>query len=232
MNLILLPPSAVVNDTAIIDDKRQLNHLMHVLKVQIGDKLKIGVLGGKMGQGVVSVITPKQIVLTCLLLNISPPPKMDMAVVLALPRPKVLRRLVMDMTAMGVAHMVLVNSYRTDKSYWQSPLLSCLDDFIQEGLEQAKDTIAPTLTLAKRFKPFIQDDLPKFHRPIMLAHPYGSLSIQEYHDTPKTLIIGAEGGFIDYELALMQDNGAVAVSLGQRILRTESAVSAVLGRFI
>lgn len=227
MNSILL-----ANSTSVITDLRQITHIRQVLQAKVGDSLKIAVQDGKLGHAVIAGIDERAVYLRDMVLDTPPPAKLPLTVVLALPRPKVLRRLMIDMTAIGVAHIVLMNSYRTDKSYWQSPQLLRLHDFIQEGLEQGVDSIAPQLTLAKRFKPFIQDELPKFDTPIMLAHPYSDLLINDYTPTPKTLIIGAEGGFIDYEVKLMQESGAVAVSLGRRILRTESAVSALLGRFM
>jgi RsmE family RNA methyltransferase len=45
-----------------------------------------------------------------------------------------------------------------------------------------------------------------------------------------TVVVGPEGGFIPYEVELLQKNGCQAMSLGNRILRTETAVSHILGR--
>ncbi len=238
MNVILLK-SAVLGDSVYLDDAYLCQHIGQVLNAQVGDTLKIGVLGGKLGHATITRLdklsnTVQGVQLSNVVLDRPPPPKLEMTVILALPRPKVLRRLIMDMTAIGVNHIVLVNSYRTDKSYWQSPLLSRLDEFVLEGLSQGVDTIAPTITLAKRFKPFVEDVLPSLPSPIMLAHPYSDLTMEQYaqNHRPKVLIVGAEGGFIPYEVALMEQSGAVAVSLGERILRTEAAVNVLLGRWL
>lgn len=215
-----------------ISDPRQISHIKQVLKAQVGDVLKVGIKDGNLGQARIAGLDDSGIHLDEFVLDIKPPPKSALTVILALPRPKVLRRLIMDMTAFGVAHIVLMNSYRTEKSYWQSPMLDKIDDFIWEGLQQGGDTIAPTITFAKRFKPFVQDELPSYPAPILLAHPYATTSVGDYHTRPQTLIIGAEGGFIPYEVGEMVSSGAMAVSLGLRILRTECAVSALLGRFL
>lgn len=225
MNYLLL------NQQGNISDPRQISHIKQVLKAQVGDVLKVGIKNGRLGQAYVVGFDDNTIRLGDVVLDTDPPPK-AMTVVLALPRPKVLRRLIMDMTAFGVAHIVLMNSYRTEKSYWQSPMLDKIDDFIWEGLQQGGDTIAPKVTLAKRFKPFVQDELPYYPAPLLLAHPYANTPVGDYHTKPQTLIIGAEGGFIPYEVDAMVNSGAIAVSLGLRILRTESAVSALLGRFL
>ena len=148
-----------------------------------------------------------------------------------------LRRLIMDMTAIGVAEIILVNSYRTDKSYWQSPMLSRIDEFVTEGLQQGVDTIPPNIQLKKRFKPFVEDELSLWakDRSLVVAHPYSPLSFNEYIEQaglPQVLCIGAEGGWIDYEVGLLQDNGCQPVNIGSRILRTEAAVNALCGRYL
>ncbi len=159
--------------------------------------------------------------------------------VLALPRPKVLRRLIMDMTALGVNDIILINSYRTQKSYWQSPMLARLDEFVLEGLQQGIDTIAPRISLQKRFKPFVEDELASLmtNRAIV-AHPYSALSFAQYvqqplakpkaaHESvlPSMVFIGAEGGWIDYEIELLAEQGCTPV-------RTEAAVNVILGQWL
>lgn len=237
MNVLILPSSAFcdIKKTAIINDVLQLEHIKNVLSAKIGDKLKIAMLGGNLGTGIITELGD-----CCVLSNVelkeSPPPKLELTVVLALPRPKVLRRLIMDMTAMGVAHIILINSYRTNKSYWDSPLLTRLDAFVLEGLQQGVDTIPPIITLAKRFKPFVQDELPKLiaGKKAMVAHPYTHQSFGKYsqHQLPQLVVIGAEGGFIPYEIDLLQSVGVQVVTLGRRILRTESAVNVIVGRYL
>lgn len=235
MNVLLLESHNIDGQTATIQGSAQVAHVKNVLHGAIGDTLKIGELGGKLGTGVIDFIDDK-VILTNVHLETSPPAKLGVTLVLALPRPKVLRRLLMDMTAMGVNHIVLMNSYRTDKSYWGSPLLTRLDEFVLEGLQQGIDTIAPKISLAKRFKPFVQDDLSGLiQNRAVVCHPYADENFAKYsqeHGLPDLMIIGAEGGFIPYEVELLASVGISAVGLGRRILRTESAVNAVLGRYL
>lgn len=237
MNIIILPPSAFNDTTATIDNADQLNHIKTVLKASVGDTLKIGKLGDKMGVGQIAYIDDKICTLENVRLDADPPPKLGVTVMLALPRPKVLRRLIMDMTAFGVDKIILINSVRTDKSYWGSPLLDRLDEFVVEGLQQGVDSVPPAITLAKRFKPFVQDTLPSLikHKSALVFHPYADTSFKEFihkNPLPDMIIIGAEGGFVPYEIELLASVGVRAVSLGERILRTESAVNAILGWWV
>ena len=237
MNILLLPELDNNQSCISITNLDQINHVQKVLRLKAGDSLKVGSLKGKLGTAVIEAVSDKHLKLGQLNLNTMPPSKLDLTVVLALPRPKVLRRLIMDMTAIGVAEIILVNSYRTDKSYWQSPMLKRIDEFVKEGLQQGVDTIPPKIQLKKRFKPFVEDELAAWakDRSLVVAHPYSPLSFNKYIEQaglPQVLCIGAEGGWIDYEVSLLQNNGCQSVSIGSRILRTEAAVNALCGRYL
>ena len=251
MNCILLPTANFSNQSAYINATAQIEHVHQVLGAKVGDTLKIGQLEGNLGSAIIADITPEHILLNEVNLKTAPPPKLNLTVVLALPRPKVLRRLIMDMTALGVRDIILINSYRTQKSYWQSPMLSRLEEFVLEGLQQGVDTVAPRISLQKRFKPFVEDELAHLitNRAIV-AHPYAELSFSQYLQQqylqkqlenselyyssvlPSMVFIGAEGGWIDYEVELLTKQGCQAVHIGARILRTEAAVNAILGQWL
>lgn len=239
MNCILLPKSSFSQTHAQICDPAQIAHIDQVLGLQVGDVLKIGQLNGYLGTAVIDSRSLDSIELRQIQLHTPPPPKLEVTVVLALPRPKVLRRLIMDMTALGVRDIVLINSYRSQKSYWQSPMLNRLEEFVLEGLQQGVDTVAPTISLQKRFKPFVEDELASLitHKAIV-AHPYSEMSFSRYMQTlstpmlPSVVCIGAEGGWIDYEIDLLAAQGCQAVHFGSRILRTEAAVNAILGQWL
>ena len=247
MNCILLPETSFQNGSAYINDLTQITHVNKVLTAKVGDTLKIGQLDGKLGSAIIKDIAPDSIQLSDIQLTINPPPKLNLTVVLALPRPKVLRRLIMDMTALGVNDIILINSYRTQKSYWQSPMLARLDEFVLEGLQQGVDTVAPRISLQKRLKPFVEDKLASLmtNRAIV-AHPYSALSFAQYvqhhqlenlespHNSalPSMVFIGAEGGWIDYEIDLLAEQGCTAVNIGARILRTEAAVNVIVGQWL
>lgn len=181
MNCILLPATNFSHPYAYINAPMQIAHIKQILGAQVGDTLKIGQLGGNLGTAIIEQIALDNIQLCDVNLDSAPPAKLDVTVVLALPRPKVLRRLIMDMTALGVRNIILINSYRSQKSYWQSPLLARLDEFVLEGLQQGVDSIAPNITLQKRFKPFVEDKLASLiDKHAIVAHPYSQLSLLAY----------------------------------------------------
>lgn len=233
MNIVLLNANQdCSSDIWSIEDQRQIKHLNQHLQLKAGDTLKVGVRDGQRYLTEVQSITAQQIMLRPIQTE-SVPNKLPVHLILALPRPKVLRRIIMDAVTLGVERISLIHSYRVDKSYWQSPFLQQLDDYVTFGLEQAGDTIVPEIQLYKRFKPFVEDVLPTLiseQRPAYVAHPYAEQSMPHAIAHGCNLIVGPEGGFIPYEIELLKKNGCQAMSLGNRILRTETAVSNILGR--
>ena len=232
MNIVLLDPRQTESPIWMISAKRQLEHLRTHVNVQVGDSLKVGIREGKRYLTEVLSVTEQQIQLQPINEE-TVPAKLPVTLIVAMPRPKVLRRLVMDSVTLGVEKIILLHSYRVDKSYWQTPFLQQLNQYIDLGLEQAGDTIAPKIEVYKRFKPFVEDILPTLIRadcPAYVAHPYVEMKMPAGIQQGCTVVIGPEGGFIPYEIDLLIKNGCQAVSLGNRIIRTETVIPYVLGR--
>ena len=232
MNIVLLDPRQTQAALWSITSKRQLEHLQQHVKIQVGDTLKVGIRGGKRYFCEVISVAGQAIQLKALYEE-NVPKKLPVTLIVAMPRPKVLRRLIMDSVTLGVEKIILLHSYRVDKSYWQSPFLQQLEQYITLGLEQAGDTIAPEIEIYKRFKPFVEDVLPHLMSaecPAYVAHPYAETTMPFALEHPCSIVIGPEGGFIPYEIELLVNNGCQAVSLGNRILRTETVIAYVLGR--
>ena len=232
MNLLLLNKDSITDHTVTLTDPRQLKHIQQNLKLNVGDSIKIGVRDGLKGTATVASLCDTALILDNILLTEPPPPKLPLTLIIALPRPKVLRRLIMDAVTLGAERIILLHSYRVEKSYWQSPFLQQIDDYIQLGLEQAGDTVWPQVVLKQRFKPFVEDELPALcqDKIALVAHPYAAQRCPAQIEQPCVLVIGCEGGFIPYEIDLLQKNGCRPVSLGARILRTETAVAHLIGR--
>ena len=232
MNLLLLDPAQIQDQCARITDARRLGHIREHLKLNTGDTIKIGQKNGLKGTALVESITDQQLLLNHIVLDLAPPPKLPLTLIVALPRPKVLRRLIMDAVTLGVEQLILMHSYRVEKSYWQTPFLQQLDSYIELGLEQAGDTIWPQVQCFKRFRPFVEDILPGLiaEQPAFVAHPYANQPMPVAINQSCVLVIGPEGGFIPFEIDLLQHNGCQPASLGPRILRTETAVSSIIGR--
>lgn len=233
MNLLLFTADELTPENTLRIADRRLHHLRHVHRAQVGDTVRVGQVDGLMGTGTINALGDCEAELAIELLD-APPDKLPLTLVLALPRPKMLRRILRAIAEFGVNELHLINSYRVEKSYWQTPVLqdNVIREYMQQGLEQSRDTVFPGVYCHKRFKPFVEDTLPALlegHRGLV-AHP-GDWPLCPRGTTRKTLlVIGPEGGFIPYEIERLQQAGCEAVSLGPRILRVENAIAALVAR--
>jgi len=165
-------------------------------------------------------------------------------VILAPPRPRVMKRLLPQMAAMGVGRIILVGAEKVEKDFWGATLLKEENyrPLLIDGLMQCGTSILPTLETWKSFNRFLREGLPTLaHERRIVAHPYGvdsgkritegtnhyPLSSINY---PLLLAIGPEGGWTDAEVEKLEAAGFVRYSLGSRILRTDTATIALLAR--
>lgn len=233
MNIVLIDEADIVAATRARLSGRRADHIRTVLRAGVGDTLRVGFLGAGLGRGVVTGLTDAAVELE-FELSAPPPPPAGVTLVLALPRPKCLRRVFQCVATMGVKRLALFGAYRVEKSYWDSPWLE--EDAVREqlilGLEQAGDTMLPVVSRHRLFKPFVEDILPDLVRGMecLLAQPAAAADCPAGVVRPTCLAIGPEGGFIPYEAGRFTEAGFRAVSLGPRLLRTEQAVAALLGR--
>lgn len=233
MNLLLLDEPDFVSADRVLLRGRRLQHMREIHQANPGDSLRVGLLGGLMGTGRILSLTEQQAELE-VNLDRPPPPKIPLTLLLAMPRPKMFRRILQHCATLGVAQIVLLNSYRVEKSFWQTPFLQ--PDSIREnlllGLEQARDTVLPELHIEKRFKPFVEDRLPDLLGDSLglVAHPGDYPPCPRAVDGAVTLAIGPEGGWIAYEVDKLIEAGLQPVQLGERILRVETAVTALVAR--
>jgi RsmE family RNA methyltransferase len=232
MNLLTLNSDQISGNKATVTG-RQLEHLLRVNKASVETSVRVGELNGLMGTGIIKQIDDNSALLE-IVLDTPPPPPLLLTLVMALPRPKMLRRTLQSITSMGVKTLYLINSARVEKSFWQTPFLleSALEKELLLGLEQSRDTMLPTVHLRKLFKPFVEDELGDLikNTKALVAHPSGTHNCPINIQKPTTLVVGPEGGFIPYEIEKLKEVGVEAVTIGPRILRVETAVPALISR--
>lgn len=234
MNLILLENKDIQEKKQVILQGRRAKHILEVLKPEIGHSLKVGIFGGNIGLGKVLAINTDTVELELGDVNTPPPKSLPVTLLVAMQRPKTLRKILQCATAMGVKEFIIMETWKVEKSYWSSPLLNPdkLEEQFLLGLEQAGDTIVPKVQIKKRFKPFVEDELPRLLEGTsgFIAHPHSSTPCPYKVPGRIKIAIGPEGGFTDYEVEKMETVGMQQVSMGARVFRSEFALAALLGR--
>jgi RsmE family RNA methyltransferase len=233
MNLLLLQPENMLNENLAEVSGRQVRHIHETLNVQEGSTLTVGLLNQRIGVATLVELKENSAKLNIIWTS-EPPEALPLTLIIGLPRPKMLKRIIQTAATMGVKELYFINSWKVEKSYWQTPWLS--DEKLLEncilGLEQAKDTVMPNIHLRKLFKPFVEDELAAISEDSLklLAHPITDKACPADINVQTTLIIGPEGGFTPYEVEKIEAVGFETVHLGARILRVETAVPVLLGR--
>ncbi|MCI5181780.1 MAG: 16S rRNA (uracil(1498)-N(3))-methyltransferase [Candidatus Electrothrix sp. AW1] len=258
MNILLFEQHELdrSNTNRLVLTDHRARHIHTVLMSKPGDTLRIGMVNGKMGQGeVISMVDQMDGQAVELEVQLSPvnspaPPLPEVELILALPRPIMLQRIVKQATVMGVRRFHLIRSAKVEKSFFQTPVLQPdkIKELLLEGLTQAVDTRLPEVLIHHRFKPFVQDTVPTLIGDGLLAHPGVTASLPDIwlHREQKEqnilqenlqeqerkilLAVGPEGGWNDFEVENFLEQGFSAFSLGNRILHVDTAVVALLAQ--
>lgn len=212
------------------------HHIRTVLKAEAGQTLRIGLLNGPMGTGLAKQVDRHAVVMECVFENEMPPqPRIDL--LLAMPRPKVMKRLWAQLAALGVGRIVLLRADKVERCYFDSHVMDpeFYKKLLLEGLQQARCTHLPEVLIRPLFKPFVEDELDSLFPDHLklLADPSGDKRLAEFFLSEERydrtlLAIGPEGGWTTYELNRLQEHGFQLFGVGRRILRTDTATIAML----
>ena len=236
MNLILLQPDEVdAKGRCVLTDGRA-HHIKTVLKTEAEGTLRVGLLNGPLGTGLVEQVDRHAVVMKCMFEDDMPPqPRIDL--LLAMPRPKVMKRLWAQLAALGVGRIVLLRADKVERYYFDSHVLDpeFYNKLLLEGLQQARCTHLPEVLIRTRFKPFVEDELNTIF-PCdlkLLADPSGEKRLADFFQSDHrsgrvVLAIGPEGGWTAYERNQLEDHGFQIFGAGPRILRTDTATIALL----
>ncbi len=235
MNLLLFTEEELRDGRLRLADRRA-EHILDILRLQPGDSLRLGMIGGRRGRGRVLRMCGREVELA-VQLDHDPPPRPSTELILALPRPIMLQRILKQATVMGVRRIHLVRASRVEKSFFHSPVLrpEKIRSLLVEGLEQAMDTRLPEVLVHHRFRPFVEDVTPGLAGRRLLAHPGADLGLTDVFARQADgdgvlLAVGPEGGWSDYEVDRFRALGFADFSMGPRILHVDTAVVALLAQ--
>jgi RsmE family RNA methyltransferase len=235
LNLILLERAEVNDSGAVTLRAGRADHLRNVLKVAPGHLVRVGILDGPRGTGTVGAIANDAVELRCVF-DATVPARPPVDLLLALPRPKVMRRLWAQLAALGVGQILLTNAERVERNYFDTHVLTeeCYRPLLIEGLQQARDTRLPGVSIHRQFKVLIEDLLDSlFPAGLRLAaEPAAKAAagavVRETAEERVLVAIGPEGGWNEFETALLHAHGFVSGGMGPRTLRSDTACVALL----
>ncbi len=233
MNILLLKKKDFISADKVLVSGRRFEHIKKVLKAQVGTQLSCGLLNDKLGLGCITAFYTDCLEMS-VTLDMDPPKPLPLTLVLAMPRPKMLKRILESVVSLGVKEIYLINSWRVEKSFWKSPVLEMenLEKYFRLGLEQSRDTMMPAFYQKRYFAKFVTEELPIIGNGslCLTAHPKTSNICPNSVNKKTTLVIGPEGGFIEFEINALEKAGFETVSIGERILKVETATTYLISR--
>jgi RsmE family RNA methyltransferase len=234
MNLILFEE----NEAGVPLRKRdgRAVHLVKILRKKEGDEFDAGLIGGKRGKGRIERFGDDGALFFSLDLTEFPPPRLPVTVAAGFPRPVQTRRLLRDLTSMGVREISLMGCELGDRNYLKTTLLTDggARAALIEGAVQARDTVLPRLAVYPSLPAWLKCGLPACGGEAALiacdnVSPSGSLGCGLYSaGRPAVIAVGPERGWSDSERRQLEEAGFRRLSLGSRALRTETACVAAV----
>jgi RsmE family RNA methyltransferase len=235
VNLILLEPGEIdaAGDVALCGARA--THLLKVLHVEAGHQVRVGVVDGPRGAATVRSIGDETVALRCEL-EAETPPRPNVDLLLAVPRPKVLRRLWAQIAALGAGQIILTNAEKVERNYFDTHILApeTYRPLLIEGLQQARDTRVPVVSIHRQFKVLIEDQLDAlFGSGLRVVADPSAVTpltgvVRSSTGARMLLAIGPEGGWNAFELGLLRAHGFQPAGMGPRTLRTDTACVALL----
>lgn len=239
MNLILIRPEEISSADEVVFRDRRAQHLLNVVKVRVDQELRAGIVRGARVVARVVEVGPSLVRVSLSRAECDEIPWLDL--ILALPRPKALPRIVQAVASFGVRRIDIVNAWRVDPSYFASPKLAIaaleLDAWL--GCEQGGQTYVPEIGVHRLFVPFVEGELDARIRAevgasLLIAHPRAQEGVEAVlHPGSRSRVmvaVGPDGGFIESELSTLASRGGVGVHFGRAVLRSETAVVAILSQ--
>ena len=235
MNIVLFERQEIREDCSVSLADVRAKHVTEVLGAGVGSEIRIGIIDGPLGVGTVTQVGDGRVTLQCAL-SAAAPERPRVEILLAVPRPKVLRRLWAPLASLGVGRIILTNASKVERDYFDTHLIapSGYRPLLIEGLQQARDTRVPEVSIHKQFRKLVEDEIealsPGTRR--LVAHPGAATSVRQAlaeGTADRVLVaVGPEGGWNDFERNLLASRGFVEVGLGQRPLTTTTACIALL----
>ena len=231
MNICLFSPEEILNPLDIQDERAQ--HILKILHKKEGESFLAGIIGNQAGTAVIKKSSDEKKIFKGGKIYFDFTPESDgkklypLKMIIGFPRPIQLKRLLRDMASLGVQEVHLTGTELGEKSYLKSDLATKgeAEKFLLDGSVQAGSTQIPKLFIHQTLKNCLEQiDLEGKLLALDNIEPSQSLSCALKEKPQKAIAaIGSERGWTNYERQLFRQNGFELLSMGKRILRTETA---------
>ena len=223
----------IVRDEVVFE-KDQIHHIVNVMRMRVNDQITVV----SNGEAFLATINSTNPLVVKLIENLHEEHELknDVTLLYCIPKGEKLDLVIQKATELGVSEIILVQSERCiakiTKENKEKKLIR-FNKIALEASEQSKRTRVPLIDKVIDYK-----DISKFtfDHSFIAYEDEGEISFKEKIEQIKEgetigIIIGSEGGFSRREVDYAIEKGYQSVSLGKRILRSETAVFYALASF-
>lgn len=231
MHKFFVPKNSINNDVAIIEGD-DVKHIYKVLRLETGDRVSINNCNGEEILGEIEEINKKQVVIKCLKkLELNNESSIEVYLFQGLPKSSKMDLIVQKATELGVKEITPIITERVvvKSELGEFKKLDRWNRIVLEACKQSKRSIIPRVNTPLELKELLGllKDMDLVVVPYENQEGYGIKKLVNSIDKDVVkkvaVIIGPEGGFEEREIDLLRELGAHIVTLGPRILRTETA---------
>jgi 16S rRNA (uracil1498-N3)-methyltransferase len=222
MNIVLFEKNR--NKIRITSDDHRFRHIRNVLKLAKGDSFKAGVINGKKGSAEILSLSDYEMILKTDFREDGCKP-VPIELLAGHPRPPAARRIIKDCTSFSVKSISFFIAVNSEKSYMQSSLWKKEEykKALMEGAEQGGHCFIPELNLYHSLNDYFSKNDPSGYIKICFDKAGETSDMKSFGKGRTLAVIGPERGWVDSEIELIRLNGFQFFSLGDTILRTETA---------
>lgn len=222
--------SAITQNVAIISGE-EAQHISRVLRMKKGDGVTLCDGEGMFYDAVLESFDEKTVTAQILSSRIAETePTVKITIFQGVPKNPKLETIVQKATELGVVRIVPVDTVRSVAKLDKMNKVDRLRKIAKEAAKQSKRGIVPEVSAPVSFKEAVKE-AAKADLALIPYEEEREVSLKKAlrGKTPETVsvMIGPEGGFEKEEIDLALENGITSVTLGKRILRTETAPLAV-----
>ena len=225
-------PAHMFSDTHAKITGEDVKHIYKVLRVKPGEKVVVNNLESEEFLGEVEEVNKQEVSIKILeKLDVNNESNLNITLFQGMPKAAKMDLIVQKCVELGVLEIIPTITDRVDvKLKGEFKKLDRLNKIALEACKQSKRTVIPEVLEPMDFKGVLEkiDELDLMVIPYENATGYGIRAMVnsiENKDSIKNvgIMVGPEGGFEESEIEALKEKGAHIVTLGPRILRTETA---------
>jgi len=234
MHRFYLPPAECRNSSLTLSDQDS-HHALHVLRLQRGDRAVVLDGAGSEYLCEASDLPRETIQIRVVQKNHIPALPYQLTLIQAIPKAKMMETIIQKACELGASRVVPLLSERvvshmdesaaTDKAgKWQLTAIEAIKQCGSAWLPQIEGPLSPKAFLARGEKfelPLIASLQPDSRHPRELFRTFHA----EHGTMPKSVCVwvGPEGDFTPAEISAAKSAGALPITLGRLVLRSETA---------